>query len=424
MHRIFITLLAAVGLIACNSHPDSAVANPEDYEQYLASQELPTDSKYFRLWNGKIKKDSIQTLSLVAVAGEYDRFFKSTGDISYLKKAEQSLRKAVEHGAINKAGFLRALARNYISQHRFREADSLGMEARAIGSGVRETHALLFDTAMELGKYGQAVKYLDSLKNTEDFGYLVRLAKYNDYQGDLDTAIRVLEKASKKAEAANNNALRLWSYTNLADYYGHAGRIDESYQLFLKALDLDPGNAYAKKGIAWIVYAHDDNPVEALRILDSVTQTNRSPDYFLLMSEIAQYAKRKDIRAAAEDRYAKNVANPNYGDMYNLAHVERWLEDNPQKALALAQREYENRSTPETAAFLAKAHYRLGNLQAAMDIVDQDVYGKSSEPAVLLEAATIYKAAGNSEITREIKKELAGARFELGPVTYKEVAKL
>ena len=92
----------------------------------------------------------------------------------------------------------------------------------------------------------------------------------------------------KKAEEANDKALKIWSYTNLADFYGHNGQIEESYNLYLKSLALDNNNAYAKKGIAWIVFSHDKNPKEALRILDIISDEHFSPDYFLLKAEIAE----------------------------------------------------------------------------------------------------------------------------------------
>ena len=68
----------------------------------------------------------MQLLSFGIVGGEYNRYFQETGDIEYLKKAEKSLKKALEIAAIGKAGYFSALARNYISQHRFKEALGIG----------------------------------------------------------------------------------------------------------------------------------------------------------------------------------------------------------------------------------------------------------------------------------------------------------
>lgn len=424
MYRLlFLSLF--VFLTACQSEEKNIITNPNDYEAYFNNADFVPGSKYFNLWNQKIMPDSTQALGLAVVAGEYNRYFKTTGDINFLKKSEFALNKAVEHGVIGRANFLRALARNYISQHRFKEADSLALIARKIGSGVRESHALLFDTSMELGAYWKAEKYLDSIKNIEDFGYLVRLAKFNDYKGDLDTAIRILEKASLKAEKANNKTLQIWSYTNLADYYGHAERIRDSYNMYLKALSLDPQNAYAKKGIAWIVYSYENNPEEALRIIDHITAFNDSPDYYLLQAEIAEFAGMGKLKESSDDAFKIRAGQPAYGSMYNMSIADHLIVSNDtNEALRLAKNEFQNRPTPETAAFLASIYHRRGEVDKALDVVEKYVYEKSSEPKVLLTIAKIFKDSGNSNRVKNIKKDLVTARFELGPLTFKEVEHL
>ena len=180
-----IFMLMLLFLVSCQQKETEFRTNSQDYDQFLASEPVKTTSKYFDLWDNKIKSDSLQLLSLGNVAGEYNRFFSGTGNIRYLKDAEQSLKRAVEIAAIGKAGYLRALARNYISQHRFREALDLAEKARKFGSGVKETQSLLFDLHMELGNYDLANQYLDSIQNMSDFGYLIRVAKWNDHKGDL-----------------------------------------------------------------------------------------------------------------------------------------------------------------------------------------------------------------------------------------------
>jgi hypothetical protein len=41
------------------------------------------------------------------------------------------------------------------------------------------------------------------------------------------------------------------------------GRIQESYDSYLKTLAIDPNYSYALKGIAWIVFSHERNTKEA-----------------------------------------------------------------------------------------------------------------------------------------------------------------
>lgn len=424
--RYITTLLLVLFLSACHTDNDNQITDKRDYDKYLVSNAPKTSSKYFELWNGKIKPDSSQLMSFGIVSSEYNRYFENTGDITYLKKAEKVLKKAADIANVARAGTYRALARNYISQHRFREAKQWADSAQAVGSSPNQTQVLMFDVHMELGNYNTAEKYLDSLKNMDDFGYLIRLAKWNDYKGDLDTTIRFMEKARDKAETSKNTGLMLWSYTNLADYYGHAGRIEESYDHFLKTLQIDSENAYAKKGIAWIVFSHEKKAKEAMRILDSVTQQYKSPAYFLFKSEIAEYLG-DDMKSMVNlDKYYRLVQNKDYGDMYNTYNISLYLNKTGQydKALKLAEKEVANRPTPESYSFLAYAYLKKGDAKKARAIVEAHIECKTFEPAILLRSAEIYKETGSIVRVEQLKEELLGAAYELGPVTEKEIAQL
>jgi tetratricopeptide (TPR) repeat protein len=425
MKPIFYTLLLFL-IFSCASENKNNIAQKEDYNKYLVSQPTNTTSKYFELWNKKIRPDSMQLTSFAIVGGEYNRYFGETGNITFLKKAGQSLKKAAEIAAVGKEGHYRSLARNYISQHRFKEALELAELADKTSGGSTASHSLLFDIHMELGNYDLAEKYLDSLKNLSDFGYLIRIAKWNDYKGDLDTTINFMEKAKVKAESSKNRELMLWSYTNLADYYGHAGRIEDSYNHYLKALKLDEKNAYAKKGIAWIAFSHDKNPNEALRILDSVTLTYDAPDYYLLKAEIADYLNDDFTRMINLDKYFIAVSNPDYGDMYNAYNVGLYLEETEQldQALALAEKEVANRPTSESYSWLAYSYLKKGDKEKAAQLIKEHVDGKTFEPALLYQAAEVYKANGNMAKVKELKRELIGAIYELGPSMEKQIKDL
>lgn len=391
--------------------------NRQDYDPFLTAKPMKTTSKDIQVWDHQIMQDSTQLESLGNVADEYTRLFQETGDIKHLKSAEQSLKKAVEMANVEKAEYLRALAKNYISQHRFKEALELASQAVKIKGGVNDTQNLLFDIHMELGNYGQAQMYLDSIRNLSDFGYLVRVAKWNDHRGDVQAAIHCMEMAREKAESSKDSNQLLLSYTSLADLYGHAGRIEESYQFYLKALQIDPQNADAKRGIAWIVYSHERNGEEALRILDSIIKGNKSPEYHLLKAEIASYTNDETLRIQSLDNYYKGVMQEDYGQMYNAHNVGFYLDmDVMDRALQLAKQEVRNRPTPETYGWLAYSLLKRGEKEQALELVEHYVDGQTFEPEILFCVAEIYKANGHKKKVKEIKKELLGAVYELGPL--------
>ena len=231
----------------CNRKNDQ-ITKTTDYDKYLkvkGNKSIDFANKELDFWQKKYDATPIQTSYLSMMASNHATLFEYTGNIKELYKSEDLLTQSNLSNAYSKVGTIRSLARNYISQHRFKEALSLANKALAIGEGKKETQKLLFDVQMELGNYHEALKNLEAIRDRNDFDYLIRLAKWNDHLGDLKTAITFMEKAKDIAERENNKVLKIWSYSNLGDFYGHAGRIQESYDCYLKTLAIDPNYSYA-----------------------------------------------------------------------------------------------------------------------------------------------------------------------------------
>ncbi|MFN4763501.1 tetratricopeptide repeat protein [Gillisia sp. Q332] len=423
---LLLSFLLIIGCKESTSEQESKITNSEDYNNYLAIQKARTTSPYFELWNSKITTDSVELPSFAAVAGQYNMFFESTGNIAYLKKAEQSLEKAVKVANIDKEIYYRSLARNYISQHKFKEALVYADSAAQLSKNIPATQHLLFDVYMELGNYTKADSIKKLFADPQDFNYIIRAAKWNDYKGKLDMTIMFMERAKEKAEASKNRAMLLWVYSNIADYYGHDGRIEDSYEHYLKTLEIDSSNAYAKKGIAWIAYSKDNNSVEAQRILDSVLKAHVSPDYYLLKAEIAEFQNDEKAKKDAMDSFWKLSNNPGYGNMYNTYKIALFAGDPATKkeALALAEQEIKNRATPETYQLLALANLVNGNKEKALKIINDHVIDKTFEPTALLTIAKIYKANMMPDMVKDIKEELLEAGYEMGPVKLREIHSL
>ncbi|RKS55454.1 hypothetical protein BC962_0417 [Gillisia mitskevichiae] len=428
MKTNLLLLLSFFLIISCKDstsekEKEKKITNSEDYNNFLAIQKARSTSPYFELWNSKITSDSVELPSFTAVAGQYNMFFESTGDIAYLKKAEQALEKAVEVANLDKEKYYRSLSRNYISQHRFKEALVYADSAAELSKNIPATQHLLFDVHMELGNYSKADSIKKLFADPEDFNYIIRASKWNDYKGKLDMTIMFMERAKEKAEASKNRGQLLWVYSNIADYYGHDGRIKDSYEHYLKTLEIDSSNAYAKKGIAWIAFSKDNNSAEAERILDSVLTGHVSPDYYLLKAEIAEFENDKKAKKTAMASFWELANNPAYGNMYNTYKIEALVEDPATKkeALALAEKEISNRATPETYQLLALANLVNGNKEKALEIINAHVVDKTFEPTALLTMAKIYKANMMPDMVKDLKNELIEASYEMGPVKLKEI---
>ncbi len=421
----FCTLLL---LSSCETE-NKKVTNSNDYNSYLELAENKTlqhaeSNKEF--WTGKLEQHPEQYSTLSKTAASYSQLFVATGDISYLKMAEADLLKLNEVTNYESPGALMSLAGNYISQHKFKESLELLTKAELIGDYLSDVQKMIFDVQLELGNYDMAKLYLEKIENMSDFDYLIRLAKWSDHQGNLDAAIKYLEKAKTIAESSKQKGIMLWTYSNLGDFYGHAGRIDESYRMYLKALEIDPNDAYSKKGIAWIAYSYEKNPEEALRILNTVTQTYQAPDYYLLKAEIYEFKGDNTSKKEQLNLYKKALQNESYGAMYNKYNVMLYTDENQnlEEAIAIAKIEVEHRPTPQSYDLLAWSYFNNDNIKEALNVVDKHVVGHTFEPMALYHSAEIYKAAGMFEKANALKKEIAESSYELGPIIAEKVEKI
>ncbi|MGB1451247.1 MAG: tetratricopeptide repeat protein, partial [Marinirhabdus sp.] len=342
----------------------------------------------------------------------------------HLYAAERLYRRGAEISHNNKDGFQRGVARNLIAQHRFKEAHEILKKSYAGVSKKHGTELILFDTAMELGHYTEANTYLGKVKNMSDYHYLIRLAKWSDHEGNLDAAIKYLERAQKIAETGNSKDQLVWVYATLGDFYGHAGRIREAYAMYLKTLKLQPENAHVKKGIAWIAYAAEKDTPTANRILDSILKTHAMPDHYLLKAEMAEYNGNKEQSERYTTMFVEMATNGNYGAMYRPHLVEIYAGGDPKKALALAKAEVAARATPQTYSLLAYAQLQNNKKEEALKTIENHVAGKTPEPMAAYYSALVYKANGMHAKVKPIKEELQAAWFEMGPVLSKKIRSL
>ncbi|WP_299390280.1 cell surface protein [uncultured Gelidibacter sp.] len=423
-----LSLFTLVTLSSCSTSPNK-VSNVSDYNDYLNIAENKTmmdAQKDYDFWTAKSAEAHNPYSYASQIANSQSALFATTGNIDYLKSAEAHLVQLNQSSNYSVSGPMKSLAANYISQHKFKEALQLLNKAEMNGDNLVGTQKMLFDVHLELGNYQQAKSYLEKFENMSDFDYLIRLSKWSDHQGNLNAAITYMEKAKAIAEASNMDGVKQWSYTNLADFYGHAGRIEDSYNHFLKALELDPNDAYAKKGIAWIVYSHEKNADEALRILNSVMKDYQAPDYYLLKSQIFEF--KGDMLAKNEQLalYQNAVKNTAYGAMYNQYNVQLYTQENHNllEAIAIAKTEIENRPTPHSYDLLAWSYFKNGQLQEALQLTKNNVLGHTSEPKALYHSAEILKASGNLEKVKELKPDLMASAYELGPIMAEKVSQL
>ncbi|WP_029489393.1 tetratricopeptide repeat protein [Ochrovirga pacifica] len=418
-------LFVSFVLFSCHQEKKDVV-QLQDLNPYLQNQQDQALQKIHqnkKFWEEKLSSNPNQFPYAVKIAGLETQLFSKTGNIQHLKNAEKQLTKAVTASGRKKSSYLRSLARNYISQHQFKKALDLLLQAESNGDQKQETIKMLFDVYLELGDDKNAEIYLGKIKDKRSFDYLIRLAKWEDHHGNLDATIAYMEEALKTTQQKKHTDLEQWSLTNLADYYGHHGEIEKSYNYYLKALEKNPNNYYALRKIAWISYANDKDPKEANTILTQVYTKYQGLDIDLLAYEIAKYQNQNSEELLA--KYWNEVQNSAYGEMYNMYNFDLLIaEKEYQKAYQIALKEVNNRPTDAAYSMLALAKAHVDTPDKGMEILKEHNVVESSEPKVLLRVAKIYSLKQHKDALEIIRHQLQSASFELGPLAMNELNQL
>lgn len=423
-------ICAVLALASCKQEEPQVAENitqPEDYQSYLDQDEAAIVAQLkneVEELKAEASGDTTRIVLSARIAGKLNTLFDLTGEADYLNESVRFRESVVNNTYIKPENSKHALAQAYIKQHRFKKADSL-MQTITQENLVPESQMVQFDIAMELGEFQKAEALLDSMRNTGDYNYLIRAAKWNDHTGNLDETINLMERAMELADQSGDESLMIWSYSNIADYYGHHGDLEKSYEHYLKTLEKDPTNTYALKGIAWIAYSHDRDVEEARTILERLNERHPLPDYQLELAELDEFEGKTEEAEERKLDFISQVADSAYGEMYNAYKITELIDaGRTQEAVDLARVEVNNRATPETYDLLGYALLANDEKGEALKIHQQYVIGKTFEPVAQLHTALIYKAHGMDQEVEALKTELLETEYEMGPVTYKKIQSL
>lgn len=423
---ILLTLIVifTIGLVFF-FRPQSRIAHKADYEQYLNPEHLQKSqhelAAQIDFWEQKLIAAPGNLVYQQKLAGLYSAEFRLSGNVHQLHQSD-SLLQEINCRFPRKAGVLQSLAANGITRHAFRESESYIRQARQLGEKQFISTLMLVDISLERGNRLEASLLLDDIASTAHFDYLIREAKLQDQSDVLEQAVQSMEKAASLAKASGATSTIYWSLSNLADMYGHEGRVQKSYNTYLEALRYDPAGLHALKGIAWITFSHDNNPEEAKRILAFLQSVHPVPDYKLMLAEIAAYEGDTTTEQQLKGQFIQEASQPAYGNMYKR-YICLLESDNNQaeKALEIAKAEIKERPHPLSYQLLAWAAFREGKQAKALNILKKHVIGQTGEPLALYHSGLILKENGKKKEAKKLLEAALDASFELGPVVTADI---
>jgi tetratricopeptide (TPR) repeat protein len=415
-------LVFPLGFIFLSCAQKENIVDPNDYDPVMQSVinhpwSNPSDETLL-FWKVRCEKNPFDLSAMQKLAALYANSFKHTGYIEELYLSDSLYKKVIDSSPFSHASCYQGLATNAVSRHEFWKAKEYAEAALRTGEKKSSTLLILTDVHLELGNLHSAKEILGSFRNKKSFAWLIRQSKVNDHEGHLDSAISIMEKA--RDVVRSNEELFCWATSNLADMYGHAGRVRDAYNSYLDVLDIRPDYHYALKGIAWIAFSHDHNTEEAKRIIDNLRGQKESPDYYLFLAEIEAYKNNADGEQKYLQLFRKHIENPLYGNMYNRHQITIASGKNLTSSIALARREIEVRPTAESYSFLAWALYRNGKVNEAIEICNEFVEGRTFEPEALYHIGMINRKHDPAK-SKKFLDDALDCAFELGPVVTSEI---
>jgi hypothetical protein len=354
-------------------------------------------------------------------AGTLAARFHLYGDIRDLENADSIIQKLNIVFKEKDAGLLRTMSGHAITQHRFKDAYECVQKALALGSERYISELLNFDAAFELGQIPLSGEILKRLKSTNEYGYFFRLSKYEHFKGDLDSSIAAMKKAASLA--GNNTGLLQTAISNTADLYMHAADAGNANENYMQSIRLDASDLHSIMGIGWLALVHDKNDTLAEKIFKFVQTKSKSPDVLLKLAQVAEQRGDSISQKKYSQQFVDLVSDTVYGNMYNKYLIDLYSNflQEPGKAVAIAEKEINNRATPQTYSWYVWSLFKNNQQVKAISYYDKYVSGKPLEGLELYYMGKMMKALNKGYNAIQYFKAANKNRFDLGPAKQKDL---
>jgi tetratricopeptide (TPR) repeat protein len=440
-HKL-ITAIALVGigsLIAIYSIPASTPRPNSIWKYRFARPEVGSITKNIRqeiaFHQQKIQQQPTAGLERAALAQNYLKMARATGESSWYLLAEQMAEESLAQLPVHNYGAVVVLARVATAKHEFKQAlallKQLPPEAEAL--------SLLTTSHLALGDVTTARKAADTLvQKLPTLGNLTLKALVEVAQGENLAAMQDF-KAAIAAEEPEELESSAWVRTLLGRLYYKRGQLQQAAELYQSALEILPRYSPALLNLAELaVRQWQADPTQtkdrerAIELYDRFLIINQQAptvyDHTALrgLARVQQLqgdlvkANQTRVRAIAKLRSDLN----GFGHRRELAQllIERGQGKDLTEALALMQAEINTRQDPETWDTLAAAYFQLGQIPAAQQAIESALKSGLKDPAITDRAAAIAQASGQLAQAKQYRKLVqsidplfdAGARQALG----------
>jgi len=404
--RIALLLLTGAAILAV-SHLIAYFRSGQDVPQPLTDPsrlqpgdlaDFPSAATGIRFFQERIEENPGDVAGLTILGQLYLRQARETGDIATYVRAEAVLLRALKIEP-NYSTANTSLASARYATHDFVGALDLAVELYEPSPSKTELLAIIADAHLSLGHYERAAAIYQELFETNSSPpVLARLAHQAELHGNLDEALKLMQRAA--GEALFNNVAKeemAWYLIRLGDLHFNAGQIDSAEEHYQAALRIYPDYylALADLGKARAAQGRREN---AIQLYEQAIAIIPQPDFLAALADLYAITGRPE---EAERQY-ETVEFIGRLDALNQVIYNRQMamfyanhDRNLDEALALASRELQVRKDVYGYDAQAWALYKNGRYQEAAEAILQAMSLGTRDAMLYYHAGMIYTALGD-----------------------------
>ncbi|HWP46553.1 MAG TPA: tetratricopeptide repeat protein [Candidatus Limnocylindrales bacterium] len=356
-----------------------------------------------QLYQEKISQDPQQIHNYYALATNYIRKARETGDITYYLLAETTLQRALE---IKKEDYeaLKYLATVYLSKHQFQEALTLARKLNEMHPEDYLNYGTLGDALVELGEYDKADEVIQKmLKLKPGLVSYSRASYLRELRGDIEGAIQWMELAVRTANPRETEAVA-WCLTQLGNLHFNKGDLAKAETQYIKALTIFPRYHYALAGRGGVEAAKKNYP-QAVDWYKQAIQIIPLPEFITALGDVYQkmgdpHEARKQYDLVEYMGLLNKINQVVYNRDLALFYADHDLKLT--EALELARKELEFRKDNiYTQDTLAWACYKNQQFQEALKASALSLRLGTQDARLFFHAGMIYYKLGEKDKAAE-----------------------
>jgi len=382
-HHFSISILFAFSiaiLFSCSNSDSTTGAEQFEIPELLVRNDAVANTIE---WESRVNKVNASSAALIAdpndedallnLAVEFSKEARVTGEHGYyyptvLMLADRALRQS---DLTKDDRFMALLIKSHtlLSQHRFKDAESVALEAFQLNPYSADIYSALIDANVELGNYEAAADYAQKMVDRKPGLIAYARASYiREIYGDVDGAIWAMHQAVEAGVPGYDNTE--WARTTLAQIYLNAGMRDSAITLYEASLSARPGYPFALAGLATAMRMEGDyDKAESLlkEALAAAPEIGFQEELFVLFSEQGRETDAEMAYVELLEMIEDDIA---HGHRMDLEHARILLEfgSDVDGALTLAEKCYNRRpDNIEVNMLMAKISLELGKPDEAME---------------------------------------------------------